>query len=157
MLVTNLATFCCGMASHSSIRICRKSANVVLLVTLLQLDQANHKCWIGLRSGLTAGHSILSIPKFWRCSMMILALWRRVLEDSIRSQILAEPMLRWKAHTCDWHTSASTWSPEREWIPAEQYYRPFWRHFGWCSPHICLLCCSFHDCLIHTILYSTSL
>ena len=34
MLVTNLATFCCGMASHSSTSICFKSANVVLLVTL---------------------------------------------------------------------------------------------------------------------------
>ena len=34
MLVTSLVTHCCGMASHSSTRICRKSANMFAMVSL---------------------------------------------------------------------------------------------------------------------------
>lgn len=55
MLVTGLVTFFCEMASHSSTRSCWRSA------------------W--------AGHSILSTPKFWGYSVMILALWGRVLSS----------------------------------------------------------------------------
>ena len=54
MLVTSLATFCCGMASHSPIRICDKSANMVLLVTLachVQLDQADPPSLVALLHG----------------------------------------------------------------------------------------------------------
>ena len=25
----------------------------------------------------------------------------------------------WRAHSCDWHTPASTWSPKREWMPTQ--------------------------------------
>ena len=91
MLVTNLATFCCGMASHSSMRICCKSANVVLLVTLRRTARPSwsHKCSIGLRSGLTAGHSILSTPTFWRYSDDPGSVGASVviLEDGSRSHI----------------------------------------------------------------------
>ena len=42
MLLTSLATFCCGIASHSSTSICFKSANMVLWVTLAYTtDQAD--------------------------------------------------------------------------------------------------------------------
>ena len=55
------------------------TANVVLLVTLRHT--ARHKCSIGLRSGLTAGYSILFTSKFWRYSSMICALWWQVLSS----------------------------------------------------------------------------
>ena len=207
MLVTSLATFCCGMASHSSMRICGKSANMVLLVTLARTARPSwpHKCSIGLRSGLTAGHSILSTPKFWRYSVMILALWGSVFDltsliklgpkfgngtrtdtkwcchsESWNTSLelpyctgqtwhLSTSVAAWRnhkpnnfqnpfmwvlgthlwlLHTCDFHTPASTWSLKREWMPAQQHYRPFWHIFGWHSPHVCL-CFSFHNCPMH--------
>ena len=55
------------------------TANVVLLVTLRHT--ARHKCSIGLRSGLTAGYSILFTSKFWRYSSMICALWWQALSS----------------------------------------------------------------------------
>ena len=66
MLVTSLVTHCCEMASHSSTSIRRKSASVVVLVTLAWMVRPSwsHKCSMGLRSGLLAGYSILSTPKF---------------------------------------------------------------------------------------------
>ena len=45
-MLVSLITHCCGMASQSSTRICRKSANVVVLVTLAWTAGPNwsHKC-----------------------------------------------------------------------------------------------------------------
>ena len=64
----NWRTHCWGRAPHSSTSICRKSANVVVLVTLAWTARPSWspECSVGLRSGLLAGHSILSTPKFWR-------------------------------------------------------------------------------------------
>ena len=65
ILFTNLATRACGMAFHSSTRIRRSSANIVRSVTLCLTDLPSSWSYnrsIELRSGLFAGHSILSTP-----------------------------------------------------------------------------------------------
>lgn len=61
--------------------------------TAKHMGDAKKKCQysIGVRSGCRASHSILSTPKFWSYSVMILALWgKRVVfrEDGIRSKFL---------------------------------------------------------------------
>ena len=66
------------MAFHSSTRNRCRSASVVVLVTLTRTARPSwiHKYSIGLRSGLMAGHSILSTPTFWRKQALALWSWR---------------------------------------------------------------------------------
>ena len=86
-------THCCGRAPHSSTSICRKSASVVVLVNLARTACPNwsHECSMGLRSGLLAGHSILSTPKFWRYSLRNPALRVTRLVTTMRRRYQAVP------------------------------------------------------------------
>ena len=106
MLFTSLVILSCGMAFHSSTRISRRSASVVRSVTLCLTDRPSwsHKCSMGLRSGLFAGYSILSMPSFCRYSLKILALCGRALSSW---QTTFGPRLRRK-YGCatDWRTSS---------------------------------------------------
>ena len=95
---------CCGMASHSSTSICRKSARVVVIFTLAwtTCPSWSHNCSVGLRSGLLAGHSILSTPKFWRQYLrQPHSVGVRVvnLEDRVQSQTVEIWDLHWYLST----------------------------------------------------------
>lgn len=72
-----LLVHCYGMASHSPISICRKSANVAAWVTLASRGWS-HRCSVALRSRLRALNSILSTPQFWSCLWLEVGprLWR---------------------------------------------------------------------------------
>ena len=73
----------------------------------------------------------------WHLSTSVAA-WRNHKPNNLQNPFMwVRGTHLWLSHTCDCHTPASIWSPKREWMPAEQHYRPFWHIFGWHSLHVC--------------------